>query len=103
MTLESDVQRSIRQALGLVPGLACWRNNTGVYFDKRNVPIRYGLCVGSSDLIGLYQGRFLALEVKRPGGKLSPDQERFLALVTKLGGVAAVVHSAEEALACISR
>lgn len=65
--------------------------------------IRTGLCVGSADLIGMLapQGRFLALEVKRPGEKPTREQELFLELVRKSGGVAAVVHSVEEALAVV--
>lgn len=65
--------------------------------------MRYGLCVGSADLIGMLapQGRFLALEVKRPGEKPTKEQELFLELVRKSGGVAAVVTSVEEALAVV--
>jgi hypothetical protein len=86
--------------------------------------LRYGLCVGSSDLIGVLRidrariisgpsthvallnqsiGRFVALECKRPGEQLTEEQERFLALVRCLGGFACVVTSPEEALAAIER
>lgn len=98
---EKSIQDEIRQALAKLPHVVCWRNNTGLLKDARGIPVRFGLCVGSSDLIGICRGRFFALEVKRPGGKVTPDQERFLSVVTKFGGIAAVVRSVEEALCAL--
>jgi hypothetical protein len=48
-------------------------------------------------------GRLIALEVKRPGEKPRPEQVRFLELVRRFGGFAAVVTSPEDALAAIER
>lgn len=53
---------------------------------------------GVSDLIGvLRDGRFFALEVKRPGEKPSANQAAFLALVREAGGAAGVVERWEDA------
>ena len=46
---------------------------------------------------------FVALEVKRPGGRITKEQTDFLALVRSLGGFGAVVHSVEEARDAIPR
>jgi hypothetical protein len=51
---------------------------------------------GISDLIGVYEGRGLALEVKLPGGKVSKIQAAFLRRWHDAGGVAAVVRSVED-------
>ncbi len=71
--------------------------------------MRFGLCKGSSDLIGLRSleitsellgqriAQFVALEVKTPQGTISPEQRAFLQLVEQLGGVAAVCRSVNEA------
>jgi hypothetical protein len=71
--------------------------------------VRFGLCTGSSDLIGLRSleitpelvgqrlAQFVALEVKTAQGVLSPEQRAFLHLVEELGGVAATCRSVEEA------
>lgn len=94
---EADVQDAIRLAAHSL-GLVLWRNNTGLAVDGLR-RIRYGLALGSSDLIGILvpEGRFIALEVKAPNGKgPTPEQERFLALVRRSGGVAAVVRSVED-------
>ena len=60
--------------------------------------VRFGLCPGSADLIGIYKGRFVAMEVKLPGQKPRPDQVRFLQHVEDMGGIAGVVTSVEDAL-----
>lgn len=50
-----------------------------------------------SDILGvLPEGRFLACEVKKPGGRLRPEQASFLDRVAELGGVALCVSSVEE-------
>lgn len=52
---------------------------------------------GSADLLGcLPGGRFLAVEVKAPGGRLSPEQQQFLAEVRGLGGLAVVARDWKE-------
>jgi hypothetical protein len=101
---ERDVQQAIRLALGRLPDVVLWRNSTGVARPNDRV-VRYGLCVGSSDLIGLLapSGRFLALEVKTAAGRTSLEQDQFLALVRRRGGFACVVRSVAEALAAIDR
>ena len=107
-TSESRIQDEIRAALGGVEGLALFRNNVGVakHFDDRTHAVqvvRYGLAVGSADLVGVLDGRFVALEVKRPGEAPTETQRVWLALVRRCGGFAAVVTSADEARAAIER
>jgi hypothetical protein len=65
--------------------------------------VRYGLAVGSADLIGCLDGRFVALEVKAAAGRTSPEQRQWLDLVRRNGGFACVVRSVDEARAAIAR
>lgn len=51
---------------------------------------------GQPDLLGCYQGRTLALEVKRPGGKPTKLQMTMLKKWEAAGAIADVVHSVEE-------
>ena len=99
-------ERQIQQAIRLAvqgPDLVLWRNNVGhgVLSDGRHID--YGLAVGSADLVGICAGRFFALEVKSPTGRVSDDQMTWLALVRSKGGFAAVVRSVEDALAAVER
>jgi hypothetical protein len=78
---------------------------------------RYGLAKGSSDIIGIVQTRqrtgprgepenlhgvFLALEVKAERGVVSAEQQMFLDIVNRRGGIGRVVRSSEEAGAAIN-
>lgn len=97
-------------------GIAAWPTGVGAFpasYNGRRRFVRVGT-VGMSDIIGivptLYQqsgtpphiyltrntGRFLAIEVKNPGGKVSPQQTAFLQTVIRAGGIGFVAHSVDE-------
>ena len=89
-------------------GWRVFRNNVGVLMDQRGVPVRYGLMVGSGDLIGWRPvtitpdmvgqqlAQFVSLEVKGPRGKVSEAQQRWAGMVEEAGGLALVVRGADE-------
>jgi len=109
---EHEIQQHIRLACGR-RAVRLWRNNTGALVDQQGRFVRFGLCKGSSDLIGLRSleitpemvgqrvGQFVALEVKTASGVVSSEQRAFLQLVQQLGGVAAVCRSIEQAQAVL--
>lgn len=93
---ESDILKLVMIEASKL-GCIVWRNNTGVLKDARGIPVKYGLCVGSSDLIGITpNGKFLAIEVKQPTKKLSPKQEIFIKTVRRMGGYAGVAYSPDD-------
>jgi hypothetical protein len=105
---EADLQHAIRLDLGTEPGLTLFRNETGVakhQLRHRTGHVRYGLCKGSADLIGILAppGRFIALEIKTRTGKPTSEQTQFLELIRKRGGFACVVRSVQEAREAIAR
>ena len=83
-------------------GLKVQRINTGCFQIGAGQNRRYIKTAeaGTCDFEGYdMQGRFLAIECKRPvGGKLSPAQAERIADINKKGGVAFVAHSGVEAL-----
>lgn len=89
---------SIRAALCAIEGVRVWRNNVGVDTMRG---IRYGLGVGSPDLVGIAWGRFVGLEVKTPTGRVSKEQTMWLDMVRRFGGVAGVARSVEDAIAIV--
>ncbi len=109
---EQELQQRIRLELGRGP-VRLWRNNVGALRDQRGRLVSYGLCPGSSDLIGLRRLRvapehlgqelavFCALEIKSQRGRPTAEQQRFLALVQALGGLAGVIRTPEEARALL--
>jgi hypothetical protein len=93
---ETNIQQLCRIAASEC-GAVVFRNNVGKLPDKNGRWVQYGLCVGSSDLIGWDKhGRFLALEVKVPGKNPTKEQEVFIGAVIMAGGVAGVVRSPED-------
>lgn len=105
---EQQIQQAIRLKLSKGP-VRLFRNNTGALRDERGQLVRYGLCSGSSDLIGFRQvtitpdmvgqqlAVFAAVEVKAPNGRPTAEQEAFLAMVQHFGGMAGIARSVEEA------
>ena len=106
---EKEVMSNVREWAHARGDVTLWRNNVGSLEWAPGRWLRYGLCVGSADFIGLTTititpelvGRkvavFTALEAKAENGVVSEDQERFLMTVKDAGGIASVVHDAEEA------
>lgn len=85
-------------------GWRVFRNNVGQLLDARGVPVRYGLMVGSGDLIGWRPvtitpemvgqtlAQFVSLEVKGPRGVVSEAQQRWAGMVERAGGLAIVAR-----------
>lgn len=64
-----------------------WPNNTGVGRDMSGERIiRFGL-KGSSDIIGIYKGLFLGIEVKTGNAVQSKDQKNFQSMLESMGGI----------------
>lgn len=65
--------------------------NLGAY-RKKNRWFVYGV----SDIIGIYKGKFFAVEVKTKTGRLSEHQKIFLNNVKTNGGIAIVARSIDD-------
>lgn len=95
---EASVLRKVLEALWAYGGVEVMRNTVGCVRKGQRF-IRYGLGVGSSDIVCCVApyGRWLCLEVKRPkDSETTEAQLRWLAKLRAYGAVAAVVHSVEE-------
>ena len=110
---EQQTQQAIRLQLSRGPA-RLWRNNTGTLLDRQGRPVQFGLCKGSSDLIGFrtitigpeHVGQrlavFAAVEVKSPTGRLTPEQRAFIELVQGMGGMAGPARSVVEAASILN-
>jgi hypothetical protein len=92
---EREIQREILRYFVGRPDVLIWRNNTGFGYTTAGSPVRFGL-VGSADLIGCYAGRFLAIETKAPGGRLTKEQAAFRDAVQRTGGVWILARSVDD-------
>ena len=83
---EKDIVAAIRRYLATL--------GEDVFFWKE-----HGGALGTSgipDIICCYKGRFLGLEAKLPGGKLTALQERALERINRAGGIARRVESVDD-------
>ena len=98
---ESAVIQQVKQVIKMT-GLKIQRINTGSFQIGAGQNRRYIKTAeaGTCDFEGYdNQGRFLAIECKRPsGGRLSPAQRERIEDINAKGGVAFVAHSGAEAL-----
>ena len=115
MNPETKLQRQIMLALSAM-GCTVWRNETAgawvgktIHKDGKTVTlanarlVRFGLCVGSSDLIGITKrGLFFAIEVKTSKGKATKEQINFINHVLAQGGLAGIARSVDDAIEIIS-
>lgn len=81
---EAAIVAAIKRYLDKLPNCYVVKTHGSVY------------SAGQPDLLGCFQGRTLALEVKRPGGKPTKLQMAMLKKWEAAGAIAAVVHSVEE-------
>ena len=106
---EADLLADIRIEIGTMHEMRLFRNNVGVLVDAKGQHVTFGLCPGSSDLIGWKSvivtpemvgrrlAQFVAIETKFQRGRLSDKQERFIATVKEHGGLAGEARSLEDA------
>ena len=91
--LERDIVTAIRKYLASL--------GSDVFFWKEHGSV-YGMN-GVPDIICCYKGRFLGLECKLPGGRLTKLQKRAIEKINRAGGVACRVESVEDVKRVIER
>jgi hypothetical protein len=91
--LEADIQRKIINLLKRRGAVVTRVNSGHLTTEGRHINLA---SAGTSDLIVLYRGKYLALEIKRPGNKPTGKQQRFLDSVRLAGGIAMILTSVAE-------
>ena len=91
--LERDIATAIKRYLAsLGSDVFFWKEHGSVYGTN-----------GVPDIICCYKGRFLGLECKLPGGRLTKLQKRTIEKINRAGGVACRVESVEDVKRVIER
>lgn len=98
--LEKVIQKQILHFLVNVHGIFAWPNKSvGIYDAKRGV-FRKPTCPfhlnGVSDILGIFEGKPLAIEVKSGTGVVSDVQIDFINRFNRQGGLAFVARSVED-------
>ena len=91
--LERDIVIAIKNYLAsLGSDVFFWKEHGGPYGTS-----------GIPDIICCYKGRFLGLEAKLPGGKLTALQRRALDKINAAGGIGRRVESVDDVKAIIAQ
>lgn len=75
-----------------VESIGVYDQRLGIYRLKHSIHRKLGI----SDILGIYKGKPLAIEVKSAQGRLSPHQKDFLEDWKKEGGIAIVAKCIED-------
>lgn len=122
---ESNIQKKIMIAVSKYSRV--FRNNVGTgwtgkisptkdggKYIKDARPLKAGLCIGSSDLIGWTEKTvtadmigqkiaiFTALEIKTATGKATKEQLNFIRVVKESGGISGIARSEIEAVEIVN-
>lgn len=92
--LESDITKGIRRLLKFL-GVMHWKNWSGPMTFPKGIPDILGILPAG---VAGGPGRFLAIEVKTDKGRVSPDQEKFMELINRSGGLAFVARSVDDVI-----
>ena len=91
--LERDIVAAIKKYLtSLGSDVFFWKEHGGPYGTS-----------GIPDIICCYKGRFIGMECKLPGGRLTELQKRAISKINAAGGIAHRVESVEDAKAVMLR
>lgn len=91
--LEKQIQNDILEYLNSLPHCKAWQTQSGAIYDPTRKAFRKPpkwAPVGVADIIGIWHGHFLAIEVKRPGGRISEHQRQWLSEMVEQGAIAMV-------------
>lgn len=96
---EQDIQKGIIDYLKLKQFVVFKHRNVGIKKPNGSfIPLAFGE-KGISDIIACSKtGTFVAIEVKKPGGKPSPEQLDFLERVRKNKGIGILAYSLDDVL-----
>ncbi len=95
---EKEILNACLDYLNTIWGCKCWRQNTGamssVYKGKTRF-MRFGQ-PGQADITGIYRGRRIEIEVKKPRTKPTLIQGEWLGEMQRLGAIAFWCTSVDE-------
>jgi len=99
MTPERAIQNGICSYLRSIGAFVFVHDSVGIFDPKRKVyrinrnPYRMR---GVADVLGIWRGHPLAIEVKTPTGRVSPHQKEFLEKWREAGGIGFVARRVED-------
>lgn len=98
---EKFIEALILDWLRLQPNCFAFKVNQAGYFDPKKQKFtthKNRSIKGVSDIVGIWHGKPLAIEVKSRKGKLSEFQSEFLYKFAKAGGISILARSLDDVM-----
>ncbi len=102
LTVEATVKADRKREKDLQEQITNWLMLRNITVIRSRTGRKTSNNVGTPDLIFSVMGRAVALELKLPGMKPTPEQKRFLSALSSDGWKVAIVHSLDEAMAVVA-
>ena len=99
MPTEHDIQSLIREEMSRLNLAILFRINVASWMTKDNRFMSTGVPRGFPDLFGvrLSDGKAVFIEVKKQGGRIRSEQEKFIKKMQEYGFIAGICYSVEDA------
>lgn len=99
---EKDIEKEILAWLNWQAGCKAWKNKSTGTYDPVAKTFRANRSKfsenGTSDILGIWQGKMLCIEVKSATGRATPEQKAFLETMAQLGAITILAKSLDDVL-----
>ncbi len=100
--LEKEIELEILTWLNLQQRCKAWKNKSQGTFDPYKKVFRKNggkfTEKGTSDILGIWRGKMLCIEVKSAKGRLRPEQKDFLQAMANLGAICMIARSLQDVI-----
>lgn len=110
----THTQNPAMLAVGGMPNVLAWRQQSGLFYTKQGTPVRVGVpgladcgmivaVTVTPEMVGKTLGVAVQAEFKTDKGRQADDQKRWQSAVEKRGGVYSLIRSADDMLALVEK
>lgn len=96
ISTEKETQKAILEYLD-VRGIFHYRQNSGAYKAAHGGFIRYGT-KGAPDIVAVFRGKYIGIEVKDIKGRLNDNQKDFCKLLEAAGGIYMIARDIDDVI-----
>lgn len=100
---ERNIKADILVELSKYENIIVWNNPTGLFFTKTGIPVKVNT-PGAADILGLIDGRFIAIETKTLTGRQRESQKAWEKNIVERGkGIYILARSVEDAISGLEK
>lgn len=95
---ERNIKADILVELSKYENIIVWNNPTGLFFTNNGIPVKVNI-PGAADILGVIDGKFVAIETKTLTGRQRESQKAWEKNIVERGkGIYILARSVEDAI-----